>query len=85
MAWVRTSNPVEATTPAGRVRVVSGSMSAKVGLRYFDEMPVFTCSFTKSKTVTLVVSLPVPDVVGHAIWGFNGPGTGLAKPMGALT
>jgi hypothetical protein len=32
-----------------------------------------------------VTSLPVPAVVGHAICGLSGPGTGLPSPMGALT
>ncbi len=34
---------------------------------------------------TPVVSLPVPDVVGTAISGFTGPGTGKPFPTGALT
>ena len=34
---------------------------------------------------TPVVSLPVPAVVGIAISGFSGPGTGLPRPIGALT
>jgi hypothetical protein len=34
---------------------------------------------------TPVVSLPVPAVVGMAISGLSGPGTGLACPIGALT
>ena len=37
-------------------------------------MPVFACSFLKSKMVTPVVSLPVPAVVGIAMSGFSGPG-----------
>ena len=31
-----------------------------------------------------VVSLPVPQVVGHAMCGFSLPGIGLALPIGAL-
>ena len=34
---------------------------------------------------TPVVSLPVPEVVGTAINGFNGPGTVLPKPIGEFT
>ncbi len=32
-----------------------------------------------------VHSLPVPEVVGQAMCGLSGPGTGRASPMGALT
>ena len=35
--------------------------------------------------LTPVVSLPVPAVVGMAMSGFNGPGTGSPLPMGGLT
>ena len=48
-------------------------------------MPVFTCMLTRSKMATPVVSLPVPAVVGMAIIGAKGPGTGVPFPMGALT
>ncbi len=34
---------------------------------------------------TPVVSLPVPAVVGMAISGFSGPGTGSPLPIGGLT
>ncbi len=34
---------------------------------------------------TPVVSLPVPAVVGIAIIGLNGPGTGTPLPIGGLT
>ncbi len=39
----------------------------------------------RSKMATPVVSLPVPAVVGIAISGLSGPGTGSARPIGALT
>ncbi len=29
-----------------------------------------------------VHSLPVPEVVGQAIWGFSGPGMGAPPPIG---
>ena len=48
-------------------------------------MPVLAPISTKSKIATPVVSLPVPAVVGMATSGFNGPGTGRASPIGALT
>ena len=35
--------------------------------------------------LTPVVSLPVPAVVGIAISGFSGPGTGRPLPIGGLT
>jgi len=45
----------------------------------------FTCRASKSKMVMPVHSEPVPQVVGQAICGLSGPGTGLPAPMGALT
>ena len=48
-------------------------------------MPVLACRLARSKMLTPVVSLPVPAVVGIAISGFSGPGTGIALPMGAFT
>ena len=35
--------------------------------------------------LTPVVSLPVPAVVGTAMSGFSGPGTGRPLPIGAFT
>ena len=40
-------------------------------------MPVLACIVDRSKIATPVVSLPVPAVVGMAISGLSGPGTGL--------
>ncbi len=85
MAWVNTSKPVAATTAPPRVWVVVGSTTARVGLSRLWEIPVFTCSRVRSQTAMPVVSLPVPEVVGQAICGFSGPGTGFARPIGALT
>ena len=48
-------------------------------------MPVLAFRSTRSKIATPVVSLPVPAVVGMAISGFSGPGTGWPRPIGALT
>ena len=84
-AWVSTSRPVFAVTAAGADREFSGSTSATVGRMCWWEMPVFTCRSRKSMTMTVVVSLPVPAVVGRAINGFSGPGTGVPLPMGAFT
>ena len=79
------SSPLEAATWRGMVRVFSGSRMPRVGLSRRLAMPVFACSSVKSKMLTPVVSLPVPAVVGIAINGLSGPGTGKAFPMGALT
>ena len=48
-------------------------------------MPVLACSRVRSKMLTPVVSLPVPAVVGIAISGFSGPGTGSPLPIGGFT
>lgn len=42
-------------------------------------------SSVRSKMATPVVSLPVPAVVGMAIIGLSGPGTGRPSPIGGLT
>lgn len=67
------------------MRVLSQSTMPSVGRTYFDAMPVFTRRDTRSKIATPVVSLPVPAVVGIAISGLSGPGTGFPRPIGALT
>ena len=48
-------------------------------------MPVLACSRVRSKMLTPVVSLPVPAVVGMAMSGLSGPGTGSPLPIGGLT
>ena len=48
-------------------------------------MPVLVFISTKSNMDTPVVSLPVPEVVGTAIRGLMGPGTGKPRPTGAFT
>jgi hypothetical protein len=60
-------------------------MSASVGRRRRDAMPVFTLSARSSNTAIPVHSLPVPHVVGQARCGGSGPGTGLPSPTGAFT
>jgi hypothetical protein len=66
------------------VRVFSGSSNPIVGLSRRLAMPVLACILLKSKIETPVVSLPVPAVVGIAINGFRGPGTGKPLPMGGF-
>ena len=46
---------------------VVGSTRASVGFISFWEIAVLTFKSVMSITAVLVVSLPVPDVVGHAI------------------
>jgi hypothetical protein len=79
------SSPLEAATVAGMVRVLSGSSRPSVGFSRRLAMPVFACIPVRSKMLTPVVSLPVPAVVGMAMSGLSGPGTGSALPIGALT
>ena len=85
MAWLRTSSPLDAATCGGIVRVFSGSSRPSVGLSRRLAMPVLACNSVRSKMLTPVVSLPVPAVVGMAISGLSGPGTGIALPIGGLT
>ena len=84
-AWLMQSKPVDATTFAGSVRVTSGSTSAIVGISRREMMPVFALIDVSVKIEMPVVSDPVPDVVGHAMCGFTGPGTRWPAPIGALT
>ena len=84
-AWLRISSPLDAATCEGIVRVFSGSSSPSVGFRRRLAMPVLACILLKSKMLTPVVSLPVPAVVGIAIKGLSGPGTGRPLPIGGLT
>ena len=85
IAWLRMSRPLDAATCGGMVRVFSGSSMPSVGLSRRLAMPVFACSFVRSKMLTPVVSLPVPAVVGIAISGLSGPGTGRPLPIGGFT
>ena len=72
-------------TILGSVVVLSGSTIPMTGLSARWDMPVLAFIASRSKMATPVVSLPVPVVVGTAIRGFSGPGTGSPLPMGALT
>ena len=84
-AWDNTSSPLHATTSPGKLSVQSGSMSASVGRSAGDAMPVFASIARRSKIAIPVTSLPVPEVVGHAMCGVSGPGTGSPSPTGLLT
>ena len=85
IAWQSTSNPLAATTPAGNVAVTSASITARVGRRRFEAMPVLAPSATTSHTAMPVSSLPVPEVVGHATCGGSAPGTASPWPTGRFT
>ena len=50
-----------------------------------EAMPVLAAMESRSKIAMPVTSLPVPDVVGQAMCGLSGPGTGAPAPTGALT
>ena len=58
--------PEAAVTPGGWVTVRSGSMTAIVGRSRAWLMPVFTLSASTSITQIVVLSEPVPVVVGTA-------------------
>ncbi len=63
------SIPAEAVTQAGCDTVRAGSMTASVGRSRGWLIPVFTCSDSTSSTHTVVLSAPVPVVVGTAMSG----------------
>src|SRR5206468_3765317 len=81
-AWLMQSKPLAATTLRGNVAVTSGSISASVGIRRREMMPVLALISVRLNMAMPVVSEPVPVVVGHAICGFNGPGTFCPPPVG---
>ena len=65
-------HPAAAVTSGGWVRVSRGSTTASVGRSRGWLMPVFTCSDSTSSTQIVVLSLPVPVVVGTATSGLSG-------------
>jgi hypothetical protein len=79
------SKPDAAVTDAGWVSVSSGSTTARTGRSRGCEMPVFTCWSTTSSTQMVVLSLPVPVVVGTATSGRSGWLGARPFPTGALT
>ena len=66
------SIPDAAVTPAGWVKVRSGSITARVGRSRAWLIPVFTFSESTSSTQIVVLSEPVPVVVGTATSGLSG-------------
>ncbi len=78
------SAPAAAVTSGGAASVFSGSTMPRAGRSSRWETPAFTCWSTTWATATAVVSLPVPAVVGTAISGLSGPGTGVPLPTGLL-
>jgi len=64
---------------------LSGSTIPNVGFSNREAIPVLDFVGISSKIATPVVSLPVPAVVGMAINGSRGPGTGDPLPRGGLT
>ena len=69
----------------GSVRLLSGSTTPIAGRSALCANPVLARISKKSNMDTPVVSDPVPEVVGTAMCGLSGPGTGAPSPMGALT
>ncbi len=84
MAWVRISAPAAAVTSGGALSVLRGSTMPSAGRNRRCDTPAFTFWSTTWVTATAVVSLPVPEVVGTAIRGRTGPGTGTPLPTGLL-
>ena len=77
--------PDAAVTPGGWVSVRSGSITARVGRSRAWLMPVFTRAEITSITQIVVLSEPVPVVVGTATSGLSGSDGACPLPTGALT
>ena len=77
--------PDAAVTSVGWLIVSSGSTTASVGRSAGWLIPVFTCSASTSSTQIVVLSAPVPVVVGTATSGSSGRLGACAFPTGALT
>ena len=78
------SIPAAAVTPAGWVNVRFGSMTASVGRSRAWLIPVFTLSDSTSRTQMVVLSDPVPVVVGTATSGLSGSAGACPLPTGTL-
>ena len=78
------SIPAAAVTPAGWVSVSRGSTTASVGRSRRWLIPLFTRSERTSSTHTVVLSDPVPVVVGTATRGFSARVGARPPPTGAL-
>ena len=72
-------------TPGGWVRVSAGSMTASVGRSRAWLIPVLTFSASTSSTQIVVLSAPVPVVVGTATSGLSGLAGFWPPPTGLLT
>ena len=77
--------PEEAVTIDGWVRVSRGSTTASVGRSRAWLIPVLTLSASTSITQMVVLSDPVPVVVGTATSGLSGWVGGWPPPTGLLT
>ena len=77
--------PLAAVTAAGWVAVRAGSTTARVGRRRGWLMPVLTLWASTSSTQMVVLSAPVPVVVGTATSGSSGLLGARPSPAGRLT
>ena len=77
--------PALAVTPAGWVIVSVGSTTARAGRSRTWLMPVLTLRASTSSTQIVVLSAPVPVVVGTATSGRSGRSGARPAPTGALT
>ena len=77
-AWLMQSKPLDATTFRGKVAVTFGSISATVGIRRREMMPVLALISVRLKIEMPVISEPVPDVVGQAMCGSQRAGNPLS-------
>ena len=84
-AWQRTSRPDAAVTSGGCVSVSSGSTTASTGRSRAWLMPVLTFAASTSSTAIVVLSDPVPVVVGTATSGTSGRDGARPPPIGAFT
>ena len=74
-----------AVTPAGWDSMSRGSTIARVGRSSGWLIPLFTCCSSTSSTQTVVLSLPVPVVVGTATSGASRFTGARPFPTGAFT
>ena len=80
IACTSVSIPVIAVTNGGQVRVISGSSRAKSAVALGLMMTSFLCWAGSAMTLLMVISAPVPAVVGMATTGAAAFGT-LSMPM----
>ena len=75
IACTSVSMPVMAVMKGGQVRVISGSSSAKRAVALGLMITSFLCCSGSAMTLLIVISAPVPAVVGIATTGAAGFGT----------